>query len=63
MLWEIVQVILLTIGKIIEKYDHLQGGFIWDWVDQAIWKTNEKGEKYYAYGGDYGKTCQPIILF
>ena len=41
--------------KIIEKYDHLQGGFIWDWVDQAIWKTNEKGDKYYAYGGDYGQ--------
>ncbi|WP_242117511.1 glycoside hydrolase family 2 TIM barrel-domain containing protein [Aestuariivivens sediminicola] len=39
---------------IIEQYDHLQGGFIWDWVDQSIWKTNEKGERYYAYGGDYG---------
>ncbi|MEI6866779.1 glycoside hydrolase family 2 TIM barrel-domain containing protein [Flavicella sp.] len=41
--------------NIIEQYDNLQGGFIWDWVDQSIWKTNEKGERYYAYGGDYGK--------
>lgn len=40
---------------IIEHYDNLQGGFIWDWVDQSIWKTNEKGERYYAYGGDYGE--------
>ena len=40
---------------IIEKYDNLQGGFIWDWVDQSIWKTNEAGERYYAYGGDYGE--------
>ena len=40
---------------IIEKYPNLQGGFIWDWVDQSIWKTNEKGERYYAYGGDYGE--------
>tara|TARA_R110001592_G_scaffold58841_1_gene178495 strand:- start:3643 stop:6996 length:3354 start_codon:yes stop_codon:yes gene_type:complete len=40
---------------VIELYDNLQGGFIWDWVDQSIWKTNEKGERYYAYGGDYGK--------
>ncbi|MDO5977490.1 glycoside hydrolase family 2 TIM barrel-domain containing protein [Flavivirga spongiicola] len=40
---------------IIEQYDNLQGGFIWDWVDQSIWKTNESGERYYAYGGDYGK--------
>ncbi len=39
---------------IIELYDNLQGGFIWDWVDQSIWKTNEKGQRYYAYGGDYG---------
>tara|TARA_X000001036_G_scaffold294908_1_gene274082 strand:- start:14130 stop:17426 length:3297 start_codon:yes stop_codon:yes gene_type:complete len=41
--------------NLIEKYDNLQGGFIWDWVDQSIWKTNVKGERYYAYGGDYGK--------
>ena len=40
---------------IIEQYDNLQGGFIWDWVDQSIWKTNEKGERYYAYGGDFGE--------
>lgn len=39
---------------IIEQYDNLQGGFIWDWVDQSIWKTDENGERYYAYGGDYG---------
>ncbi len=39
---------------IIEQYDNLQGGFIWDWVDQSIWKTNKKGQRYYAYGGDYG---------
>lgn len=40
---------------IIEKYDNLQGGFIWDWVDQSIWKTDENGQRYYAYGGDYGE--------
>jgi len=40
---------------VIEKYDNLQGGFIWDWVDQSIWKTNDKGERFYAYGGDYGQ--------
>lgn len=39
---------------IIEQHDNLQGGFIWDWVDQSLWKTNEKGERFYAYGGDYG---------
>jgi beta-galactosidase len=39
---------------IFEKYDALQGGFIWDWVDQTILKTDEKGTEYWAYGGDFG---------
>lgn len=37
----------------IEKYDVLQGGFIWDWVDQSLEYTNDKGVKYWAYGKDF----------
>ncbi len=37
----------------IYKYRQLQGGFIWDWVDQGLLKTNDRGEKFYAYGGDF----------
>ena len=48
---------------IIEQYDNLQGGFIWDWVDQSIWKTNDKGERYYAYGGDYGENMPSDYSF
>ncbi|MBI9068583.1 MAG: DUF4981 domain-containing protein [Salinivirgaceae bacterium] len=36
----------------IESYPNLQGGFIWDWVDQSLEYTNEKGIKYFAYGND-----------
>ncbi|UZR97578.1 glycoside hydrolase family 2 TIM barrel-domain containing protein [Chondrinema litorale] len=39
---------------LIYQYDNLQGGFIWDWVDQSYEKENAAGEKFYAYGGDYG---------
>lgn len=39
---------------LIYQYDQLQGGFIWDWVDQAISKTDERGRHYWAYGGDLG---------
>jgi len=39
--------------KAIEKYDVLQGGFIWDWVDQSLEYTNENGVKYWAYGKDF----------
>jgi len=37
----------------IRKYKHLQGGHIWDWVDQGLTKTAPNGKKYFAYGGDY----------
>lgn len=39
---------------VIEKYPVLQGGFIWDWVDQGLLTTDENGEAYWAYGGDLG---------
>lgn len=38
----------------IYKYPNLQGGYIWDWVDQGILNVDEKGRKYWTYGGDYG---------
>ncbi|AQQ09946.1 Beta-galactosidase [Sedimentisphaera cyanobacteriorum] len=38
----------------IESYDVLQGGSIWDWVDQGLYKETEDGEPFWAYGGDYG---------
>ena len=44
---------------VIEKYDALQGGFIWDWVDQGILTTNADGEQFWAYGGDFGPEDVP----
>ncbi len=38
----------------VETYDGLQGGFIWDWVDQGLLKVDDKGQSYWAYGGDFG---------
>ena len=35
--------------------DQLQGGYIWDWIDQALVKKDEKGKEFWAYGGDYGE--------
>lgn len=39
---------------VIEKYPRLQGGFIWDWVDQGLMKKDESGRSFWAYGGDFG---------
>ena len=35
------------------KYASYQGGFVWDFMDQALWKTDARG-KWLAYGGDFG---------
>lgn len=34
----------------------LQGGFIWDWVDQGLLRELADGTKHWAYGGDFGDT-------
>ena len=39
----------------IYKYPQLQGGCIWDWVDQGLLTHDAQGRKYYAYGGDFGE--------
>lgn len=38
-------------------YPNLQGGFIWDWVDQGILETNKEGRNFWTYGGDYGENA------
>ncbi|ASA24240.1 glycoside hydrolase family 2 TIM barrel-domain containing protein [Paenibacillus donghaensis] len=41
--------------QLFHKYPILQGGFIWDWVDQAIRRQTEDGQTIMAYGGDFGE--------
>ena len=36
-----------------DKYPQYQGGFIWDYIDQAVVHHNHRGEEYLAYGGDF----------
>jgi len=41
---------------LIERCHGLQGGYVWDWVDQGLTKIDpETNRAYYAYGGDYGE--------
>ncbi len=44
---------------VINRYEILAGGFIWDWVDQGLLEHNEDGEPYWTYGGDYGPVNVP----
>jgi beta-galactosidase len=49
-----------ALGNLKEYWDEIYsnkrmlGGFIWDWVDQGLYKINENGEQFLAYGGDFG---------
>ena len=43
---------------IYRRYPRLQGGFIWDFKDQGLWKE-EKGRRFLSYGGDYGPEGTP----
>jgi beta-galactosidase len=40
--------------KAIESHHGLQGGYIWDWIDQGLEAFTEDGTKYWQYGGDFG---------
>ncbi|MFI2425270.1 glycoside hydrolase family 2 TIM barrel-domain containing protein [Streptomyces sp. NPDC018955] len=37
--------------ELFERYDRLQGGFVWEWIDHGV----EHPELGYAYGGDFGE--------
>lgn len=36
-----------------DKYPMYQGGFIWDFIDQTLYKKNHLGEEFLAVGGDF----------
>ncbi len=48
---------LVDLWDVIYKEENiqLQGGYIWDWIDQALVKTDENGKQFWAYGGDHGQ--------
>lgn len=40
--------------RLLDEFEMYQGGFIWDFIDQAIWVKDEvSGEKVLRYGGDF----------
>lgn len=49
-----------ALGNFKEYWDEIYsnprmlGGFIWDWVDQGIYKILPDGRRMVAYGGDFG---------
>ena len=54
-----------SVGNLQDYWDvilanrQLQGGFIWDWVDQGLYAETADGEPFWAYGGDFGPPGTP----
>ncbi len=54
-------------GNLLDLWDYiyepgrpqLQGGHIWDWIDQALLSRDEQGREFWAYGGDFGPPGTP----
>ena len=46
--------ILKEYWDLVYKYPNIVGGFIWDWVDQAIVTKDENGNDVWGFGGDFG---------
>ncbi|MDY2627631.1 MAG: glycoside hydrolase family 2 TIM barrel-domain containing protein [Lachnospiraceae bacterium] len=51
-----------------DQYEQYQGGFIWDFIDQALWQKRKDGKEYLVYGGyhderpsDYGFSTNGIV--
>ena len=39
--------------ELADREPRYQGGFLWDWADQALWTTGPDGERFLGYGGDF----------
>lgn len=39
---------------VLDKWDCIQGHFIWEWGDQGLRQKDAQGRSFYAYGGDFG---------
>ncbi|WP_309113142.1 glycoside hydrolase family 2 TIM barrel-domain containing protein [Saccharothrix sp.] len=38
-----------------ERYPRVQGGFVWEWMDQGLRTTDAGGREFFGYGGDFGE--------
>ncbi|MCP2267387.1 glycoside hydrolase family 2 TIM barrel-domain containing protein [Promicromonospora thailandica] len=38
-----------------DRYPRLMGGFVWEWIDHGLTRTDDAGREFAAYGGDFGE--------
>lgn len=53
MQWEIPAGGIKDYTDLLDKYPMYQGSFIWDYMDQALYRTEKDGSERLCYGGDF----------
>ncbi|WP_037568872.1 glycoside hydrolase family 2 TIM barrel-domain containing protein [Phaeacidiphilus oryzae] len=55
--------------RLCEEYPRVQGGFVWEWIDQGLRTTDAEGREFFGYGGDFGEelhdgnfVCDGLVL-
>ncbi|OAA52923.1 Glycoside hydrolase family 2, TIM barrel [Cordyceps fumosorosea ARSEF 2679] len=41
---------------VFRRHPRVQGGFIWEWANHGLQTSDQAGQGFYAYGGDFGET-------
>ncbi|MHA6523148.1 glycoside hydrolase family 2 TIM barrel-domain containing protein [Tessaracoccus sp. G1721] len=39
---------------VFDRWDSIQGHFVWEWADHGLLALTDDGREYHRYGGDYG---------
>ncbi len=48
--------------ELVDRYDRLHGGFIWEWRDHGLRTTTADGVEFFGYGGDFGEVVHDGIF-
>lgn len=46
---------LAEYDAVFDAYPRIAGGFIWEWIDHGIERTDVEGRVFHGYGGDFGE--------
>jgi beta-galactosidase len=41
--------------RLCDEYPRVQGGWVWEWIDQGLRTRDEQGREFFGYGGDFGE--------
>uniref|UniRef100_A0AAU2VED9 Beta-galactosidase n=1 Tax=Streptomyces sp. NBC_00003 TaxID=2903608 RepID=A0AAU2VED9_9ACTN len=55
--------------QLCDEYPRVQGGYVWEWMDQGLRTRDAQGREFFGYGGDFGEDlhdgnfiCDGLVL-